>query len=263
VPLDAEESRYAVAYAGNPSAIELLTRILAPNVPPDFAALQYGAAHISPADLWAARNRVETGESRYGRLRGIGELKAALDDAARAGKSFVLVKDQIGVPEADRQTSFREELYHAMQAHLGGGENLNEHLRPSTARFFSNPNARTAWDTLRQNPGYRNASEGQLAAEIGVRLMESGRFQELGLQYNQARDLAAHYLRAPEEIWTRRKPAHRQRSLRRTLPRASSGRRRTWLVAWTPWTRRGRRVSRRSWTVCIRERQRTTGARSI
>jgi hypothetical protein len=137
-PLDAAESRHAVAYVGNPSAIELLTRILRPyDVPPDFAAMHYGAVHISPENLWYARNQVQAfQDDRSGHLPGIEAIRAALDDVAQQQKSFLLINDHQSVSDADRQLSFREELRHAMQAGLRGGGNLGKHVGPDQQRLL-------------------------------------------------------------------------------------------------------------------------------
>ena len=93
-----------------------------------------------------------------------------------------------------RQIAFREELRHSMQAKLSGGS-LRAHLGESAEPFFSDPNARMARVALEMR-GYESATPGQQAAELGVRLMEPGRYRELDLNLNQARGLAARYARA-------------------------------------------------------------------
>ncbi len=195
IALDPEDARHAHAYVANPSAIELAGRILDPQMPPDYEALQSLATHISPADLWTAHQLMDTAHLEYGQEPGTAALRDALAQAARSGKSLVLVNGNSRFSGASRQKSFREEIHHAMQADLRGGENLIHHMGRSRALFLRDVNERTAARAL-DGRGYRNISGGQMAAEIGVRLMDPGRFGELGLQYKQARSLAAHYLRA-------------------------------------------------------------------
>jgi hypothetical protein len=57
-----------------------------------------------------------------------------------------------------------------MQAHLSGGS-LRDHLGNSVGEFLRDPNARIAARTLQSDPAYASASDGALAAEIGVRLI--------------------------------------------------------------------------------------------
>ena len=190
--LDPEEAKYAHAYVANPSAMEILHRVIDPGIARDQAALRIGGGHISPADLSMARNLMDTAHLEYGQHRGTAQLRDALERAANAGKSFVVVNGNPDFSDARRQIHFREELHHAMQADLGGGESLVAHIWRSQVPFYQNLSARIAVKALGR---YGKISDGQMAAEIGVRLMDSGRFAELGLQYNQGRSLAAHYIR--------------------------------------------------------------------
>jgi len=178
--LDLEEARHAHAYVANPSAIELLSRVLDPSIPQDEAAQRTGAMHISPNDLWMAQRLMDTAHLKYGQRPGTKILCGALEQAAQAGKSLVLVNDHPRLSGASRQKSFREEIHHAMQADLGAGESLVGHIWRCQVPFFQDANTRTAVKAL--SIKYSHISDGQMAAEIGVRLMDIGRFGELGLQ---------------------------------------------------------------------------------
>jgi broad specificity phosphatase PhoE/2'-5' RNA ligase len=192
IPLDPQEAPYAHAYLANPSGIELLGRIGSPGLPADYAALHYGGITVAPQDTWTLLARIDREMERGGRP-GLRQLREATEGAARAGKSLVLVKDHAQMPDAMRQVSLDEEIGHAIQASASGGD-LNAHIEGSQATFFEDGDARAAARAL-AGRGYGDVSAGQMAAEIGVRLMAPGRFAELSLQYGQARRLAALYLR--------------------------------------------------------------------
>ncbi len=68
--------------------------------------------------------------------------------------------------------------------------------------FPESPLAHRAVQGLREESGFRFRSPGFAAAEVGVRLMQSGQYRELGVSRAEARALAAEYMQTLEkELW--------------------------------------------------------------
>jgi hypothetical protein len=88
--------------------------------------------------------------------------------------------------------TIQEEIDHVTQDKLGGRQGFAGHL-DSVDDFAKHPLAQKASVGLAQDYGQLGAPE--LAAEIGVRLARIGRYKELGLTAQEARDLAAEYVR--------------------------------------------------------------------
>jgi hypothetical protein len=101
--------------------------------------------------------------------------------------------DAPGTSTRDFLDTIQEELDHFTQKKLGGPQGFDGHL-DSVEDFVKHPLAQKASGGLaRYNYGQMDA--GELSAEIGVRLARRGRYTELGLTAQEARDLAAEYVR--------------------------------------------------------------------
>ncbi len=92
----------------------------------------------------------------------------------------------------ERSTALEEDLDHALQT-TGGP--LPEHLGASAKAFVIRPLPLRSNAALEKRFGYKIENPGQRAAEIGVRLMRSGGYKELGLSPQEARSLAVGYVR--------------------------------------------------------------------
>lgn len=128
---------------------------------------------------------------------------AAID--ASGGRGVSVVRDSYSMsPEGFDSAAF-EELDHRRQADLNG--DVRQHLGDdrSTADFLNSPEGRIAAQSL-AGEGYQGITPGAMAAEIGVRLMRGGRFEELNLTVQQARDLSARYIRTLRTAHGKAKP---------------------------------------------------------
>ncbi len=130
------------------------------------------------------------------------QLMQAAQEAKASGKSLVFVKDHQAIPDARRATALTEEVNHAAQ-YAGTGD-LRTHLRGSAAAFTRQGSlGSAAQQALENNNGYQFNSPHEAAVEIGVRLMEPGRYQELGLSKAQAHALAFEYMQRLEKEYGR------------------------------------------------------------
>lgn len=202
LPRDAEN---AAAYTTNQNGIELLMRAIGEK--PERSE-RVGGLHMSAKDAaTVASTYVNAGRIIHRSVSsnpGYVALHDALQQAADAGKSLVLAVDTPYRTMSDRAQALREELDHALQAKVSHGGSAQTMIRPQ-ADFFRHPLARIADQALMQR-GYQFRTSGESACEIGVRLMASDRFRELGLNPAQARDLAAHYVRTLRGEYGREKP---------------------------------------------------------
>jgi hypothetical protein len=193
IPLPASEARRAIAVGANFSLMDVISR-LSGNAPDN--ALGTGGLHISPrnAALAAQRfNQLTAGMSHP--PAGMRQLAFLADEAARQGKSLVVVAQHERLPSAAVKLALEEELNHALQEHATG-QDLLEHLGDSGVPFLVGKLGNKALRSLEQGGRYDFRSTGEASAEIGVRLMAENRHDELGLTLPQARSLAAHYVRS-------------------------------------------------------------------
>ena len=234
VELDPEEAKAAHAYVTNPSGVELVHRILG-NSPPDEAGLHVGGFHISAGDMWEVFNRLTTARTKGeipGIAPGLGQLIRAIKGAAEESRGLVGVSDFEGKSPASRQRALDEEIGHAMQSQLNYGAGLTGHgigarsgyLPGERDAFLSDPVARRAFENLAsRSQFYARAPDGVKMAEVGVRLMNAGRFEELGLDWNQARSLAARYIRALRQAYGSQTPRDIARRINRAFGSPAKG----------------------------------------
>jgi N12 class adenine-specific DNA methylase/broad specificity phosphatase PhoE len=195
IELDPSDARAAEGYVANPSALEFLDRVLDPRGTQDVAGDNWGAAHLGPGSMLRAQVLLSQALLRNVDAEGVGQVLLAVHRALESGKSLILVKDAPGISDFRRQSALNEEISHALQAEASPTKTLESHLAQSRQAILGSPlgkKAVRAIDAL----GYKNYPEGQKMAEIGARLMEPGRFRELGLKYREARKLGAQYIQA-------------------------------------------------------------------
>jgi hypothetical protein len=120
-----------------------------------------------------------------------------LDVLKRQGNgAAIVVHDAPWQTEAGMADSIREELDHMLQDRIGGASGFRGHLG-SPLRLLEHPLAERPVEALLR-AGYEPHAP-TLAAEIGVRLARTGRYRELDLEPQEARDYAAAYVRELSE----------------------------------------------------------------
>jgi hypothetical protein len=200
IPLEGRISRLADAYVTNPSGMELIGR--AAGLPADYTGTGNVGIHVAPKDAAAmARNLgiIMAGQFPGGLPEAVARLQNALEQAAKNGKSMVLVSDSPSW-EKYHSTALAEELSHAVQASLTGKnrdlfgkrqqEFFDHAIFPKAARALFSRYARPGspeWE----NPNYTWKD----ALEVSVRLMRPEGYKELNLSPVEARSLAAHYVK--------------------------------------------------------------------
>jgi hypothetical protein len=114
---------------------------------------------------------------------------------------LLFVKDHLSIPDDVRRNALAEELNHAAQRAATGP--LDQHLQQSAEAFTNGSLGQRAQASLEQDLGYQFHSPSEAAAEIGVRLMEPNRYQELELSTEQAHALACEYVQRLEQEYGR------------------------------------------------------------
>ena len=187
--LDPADQKNAVAAVTNQSGMEYIHRLAGRRQ--DEGGMSHVASHFSPANAATLANLAKIVKPSQASRQLAGIARAA----ARAGKSLIVVVDHEGLPDEVKATGLNEELDHRLQSVLAGGKAAKFHLsEPASQRFTQGtPQGRTAAGTLSR---YGFTTEGEAASEIGVRLMDQGRYQELDLSRPEARSLGAQYVRA-------------------------------------------------------------------
>ncbi len=198
IPLSAEDSRNAIAHATNLSGFEYITRMTTTKLDQALDPMLHGH-HFSPDRAGKIIANLETDRAALQ-----GGPSAALDllfhsahEAQTSGKSLLFVKDHLSIPDEVRRNALAEELNHAAQRAATGP--LDRHLRQNAATFTGGALGQRAQASLEQNLGYQFNSPSEAAAEIGVRLMDPNRYQELELSWGQAHALANEYMQRLEK----------------------------------------------------------------
>jgi len=189
IRVGAKEGTYADAYVTNLSGMELTARVAGRE--PDTSAGRLAGVTVPADSMGLFIRRLQRRFVDEGGRRIAAGAQALLDAAVRAkarGKSLALVVDH-QVYDAHRETALDEELGHALQISLPGGS--THHLGGEMLGFLEHPLAQKAAKALAR---YDDVTRNQLAVEIGVRLMRTNGYRELGLEPAEARSLAAHYV---------------------------------------------------------------------
>ena len=236
INLDPEEAEIAHAYVTNPSGVELIHRILGgPNIPPDYAATRVGGLHIAAEDMWQVYNRLQTARTNGsipGIAPGLRQLIRAAKGAAEGSRGLVVISDYERKSAAARQRALDEEIGHAMQSRLNYGSNLGAHgvgagsgfLPGRRDAFLAEPLTGAAVRALSaRSQMYAQASPGVKMAEVGVRLMNPGQYQELGLDLSRARSLAARYIQALRRAYGHEAPRAVARRIYRAFGSGAAG----------------------------------------
>ncbi len=191
VELPERDSSRAVAFVTNRSGMEFLSRWS--GGVPDRDSESLTGVHLGP-DV-AATLAKELGQRAAARpgsaLQGLIEAAAA---AARDGRSLIAVRGERGDAHEEIREALAEELDHARQRAVTGGNLSFSHLGESAAPFVDSSLGSRALRALRESYPLRSPHEA--AAEIGVRLMRRGGHEPLGLDIGEARLLGAQYVRA-------------------------------------------------------------------
>ena len=142
--------------------------------------------------------------------KGMAPMIAAFQEAALNNKDVIVVKARAGQHPADLQKALTEELNHARQERLDY-HGIAKHLvgdweEENLENFNNNPLVKRATQALGLFYGY-NGTPSMMAAEIGVRLMVPGRYGELGLNPQDARTLAALYVKSLRKAYGKLSPA--------------------------------------------------------
>lgn len=124
----------------------------------------------------------------------------ALRDIARQAattekKSLVFVDDRPNATHTFEKT-LRHELDHAIQAQMKGKRPRPRSDAEAARAVTNHPLYKKAETYLRSKfPGYEKASAGAIQDEVGVRLMQTGHHVDMGLTIEEARTLAASYVK--------------------------------------------------------------------
>jgi hypothetical protein len=202
VPLSAEDSRNAIAHATNLSGFECMTRMTTTKMDQALDSMLHGH-HFSPDRIGTI---IANLESDCAALQGapsaaLEQLLQSAHEAQTSGKSLVFVKDHLSIPDEVRRNALTEELNHAAQRAATGP--LDRHMQQNAAAFTSGARGQRAQSSLEQNMQYQFNSPSEAAAEIGVRLMDPNRYQELGLSRAEAHALAYEYVQRLEKEYGR------------------------------------------------------------
>jgi hypothetical protein len=187
-PLDPEDAKHAVAYVTNPSGIEYISRLAG-------QLSGAGALHLAPGDAGKVAALARSSAAEYTTPpQSVLNLIDAATRAAVSGKSLIVVGDHEGATDETKTAALREELDHAAQSRLAGGRSANRHLSEANASSFVAGSAEGNRATAALSR-YQFESAGEAAAEVGARLMQPQRYQQLDLSHSEARSLGARYVR--------------------------------------------------------------------
>ncbi len=193
LPLDEDtDGKIASAYSTNPEMVELIYRQLRGG---SGYSNKVAALHFAPNDAYVIAHRLLT---RFGSNNAVRDMAQRLSATADAGKSTVIVNDHPGFTEERKQAALNEELDHATQAALrGDGSAARDHLADPDLLTKSPLGLRASLHLI-DTYGY-SPNDGILAAEIGVRLMQSNGYLELGISQPEAKQLAGLYAKLLEK----------------------------------------------------------------
>lgn len=122
------------------------------------------------------------------------ELRDAIEAnrAATKGGPLAAVQNGADVTPEEHARALQEELDHVDQL-KATGDFYGNHLGPEgTKAFLGSRNGSIAAAAVRRS--YPDAGDSQVVMEVGVRLMRTGRYRELDLTPDQARDLQDDYV---------------------------------------------------------------------
>ena len=208
IELNSRESDLADAYAISLSGMELVGR--AAGRPPDVTGPYTAGLHIGSADLMKLGKNLERigvakSSAGEGLPQGVSALMSAMRHASARGKSLVLVSDHEAF-EPHHDVALSEELSHSVQSSLTGTTSAHLGEDAGLRQFFLHPLAAQAASNLAASYGREGPASNSIAVEVGVRLMRPEGYKELGLQPQQARILAAHYVRALRRAYGHAQP---------------------------------------------------------
>jgi N12 class adenine-specific DNA methylase len=193
VDLRPEDQTHAVAYVTNRSGVEYIYRSM--GRAKDDAGPSVDGSHLSPQ---VAGIVGELARERSARMahppKALLELTRIAREASEANKSLVLVVASAGQTKEEIADTLQEELDHALQATLGTNRSAREHLGTNTDAFLEHPLAVKAKQNLETLRSYDLSEAGRAAAELSVRLLRPGAYQQLGLSAEEAAILGEHYL---------------------------------------------------------------------
>lgn len=203
IELTPEERKGSDAYVLNANAFEWLARATANPRLRDYEVTRSSGWHIASDQLGGlARNMshriADSFTGQHGEIPApVKYLLAAIRNARDAGKSLIVINGHPAFADYSEGT-LEHELGHAMQTRVGGRS--TNHMGGQQDYFLDHPLAKRAIAALSER--YDPKKRGSMAMEIGVRLMTAGHekvgpaYTELGLHPQEARDLAAVYLRS-------------------------------------------------------------------
>ncbi len=221
IKLDPADGEHSLGYVTNPSGIELVYRLgYTGQIPNDYGGKNVGGFHIARSIIPALLQRI-TGkaDAKVAQFAGYSQLRNMLKAAEAADKGLAVVSDFLGASDRSRQRALDEELNHGRQSALNQGRHVSSYHGTATEsavnndpvarnKFLMDPLADRAKRALASHGDggasgglYSKMPPGQAMAEIGVRLMDRDRFEELGLNFWEARTLAARYVRALREVY--------------------------------------------------------------
>lgn len=223
IELTPAERKGSDAYVLNAHAMEWLAR--AATGARDKVTMSISGLHIATDQLERlARNmslKIADTYSLAGTPPAIKYLVSAVRNARDAKKSLIIINGHPAFTMYNEGT-LEHELGHATQARVGGRS--ADHLGGHQDYFLDHPLAKKAIESLTKEGRYPGAKRGSLAMEIGVRLMTAGHenvgpaYAELGLRPQEARDLAAVYLRSLRKEYGNAAPREIAKEIYAKLP---------------------------------------------
>jgi hypothetical protein len=195
-PVRAGKERYPVLQV-NAQAMDLLHEALGIQggydipgvtftVPQAEKVLQHVNTELRKARLKGQKDQV----AKWSEVRDAVEANRA----AAKGGPMAVVQNGADITPEESAKALQEELDHVDQLKATGDFYAN-HLGPEGLRtFLESPAGAKAAEAVRRT--YSDASDSQVAMEIGVRLMRPGRYRELNLTPEEAQDLQDAYVGA-------------------------------------------------------------------
>jgi hypothetical protein len=195
--------------------MDLVVRI-SPSTPEDHAGIHYGGIQVSHENLWYTANKLNTASTQHGG-RALTALKAAAEEAARSGKALILINDHAGISDRPRHVSLSEEIHHAMQSSLGGGENLGQHLRSQIKRGTDSCEIRTRRWPRQPYPRKLTPTDSPSRTDGGENRRSFNGWQALSRTGVTIRSSAPSrrciHRNAKERLWKLETKSHRRRNL--------------------------------------------------
>jgi N12 class adenine-specific DNA methylase len=220
VELKGIDDQTAIAFAANLSGIEYLTRMA--DYKPDEGARRVNGFHIAYSQMAPFLRFLRPDIAQFGGAApALLRLRTMAQEAQKAHKSLIFVKDAATIPEQARREVLAEELNHALQASISHGR-LDNHLGESAADFVGSPLGQRAQQEL-EDRGYKFRDASHAAIEIGERLMR-GAYPSLGLTPEEAGTLGDDYVRSlRKEYGSAADPIIEKIALSEPRPGASGG----------------------------------------